>query len=128
MAEIAGARQAVELQERGAPSEQVQAALERTGVEALDPHTLRVTLVQLRAGTTVDPSATAGAASLQVLQGRIALQTGGRTTEVGAGQLVILSENLREPLRATEDSTLLVTVAWEEGAGAWDEEEASGQH
>jgi ABC-type oligopeptide transport system substrate-binding subunit len=48
MAEIAGAREVVELQERGAPSEQVRAALERTGVEALDPHTLRVTLERPR--------------------------------------------------------------------------------
>ena len=48
MAEIVGAREAVELQERGAPAEQVQAALERTGVEALDPHTLRVTLARPR--------------------------------------------------------------------------------
>ncbi len=48
MAEISGAREAVELQERGAPAEQVRAALERTGVEALDPHTLRVTLERPR--------------------------------------------------------------------------------
>lgn len=48
MAEIAGARQAIELQEHGAPAEQVQAALARTGVEALDPHTLRVTLERPR--------------------------------------------------------------------------------
>jgi peptide/nickel transport system substrate-binding protein len=48
MAEIAGAREAVELQERGAPADQVQAALGRTGVEALDPHTLRVTLERPR--------------------------------------------------------------------------------
>jgi peptide/nickel transport system substrate-binding protein len=48
MAEIAGAREAVDLQERGAPAEQVRAALERTGVEALDPHTLRVTLERPR--------------------------------------------------------------------------------
>jgi peptide/nickel transport system substrate-binding protein len=48
MAEIAGAREVLELQERGAPSEQVKAALERTGVEALDPHTLRVTLERPR--------------------------------------------------------------------------------
>lgn len=48
MAEIAGAREVVDLQERGAPAEQVQAALERTGVEALDPHTLRVTLERPR--------------------------------------------------------------------------------
>jgi ABC-type transport system substrate-binding protein len=48
LAEIAGARQAIELQEHGAPAEQVQAALARTGVEALDPHTLRVTLERPR--------------------------------------------------------------------------------
>jgi peptide/nickel transport system substrate-binding protein len=48
MADIAGAREAVDLQEHGAPAEQVRAALERTGVEALDAHTLRVTLERPR--------------------------------------------------------------------------------
>ncbi|MDY7228864.1 peptide ABC transporter substrate-binding protein [Hyalangium rubrum] len=48
MAEILGAREVLELQERGAPVEQVRAALERTGVEALEPHTLRVTLERPR--------------------------------------------------------------------------------
>jgi peptide/nickel transport system substrate-binding protein len=44
MAELAGAHEALALQERGAPAEEVRAALERTGVEAVDAHTLRVTL------------------------------------------------------------------------------------
>lgn len=48
MAEIAGVREVLALQERGAPTEQVQAALARTGVEALDPRTLRVTLERPR--------------------------------------------------------------------------------
>ncbi len=48
LAEIAGVREVLDLQERGAPSEQVRAALERTGVEALAPHTLRVTLARPR--------------------------------------------------------------------------------
>jgi peptide/nickel transport system substrate-binding protein len=48
LAEIAGVREAIALHESGAPSEQVRAALERTGVEALDPHTLRVTLERPR--------------------------------------------------------------------------------
>ncbi len=48
LAEIAGVREAIALQEGGAPSEQVRVALERTGVEALDPHTLRVTLERPR--------------------------------------------------------------------------------
>jgi ABC-type oligopeptide transport system substrate-binding subunit len=48
MAEIAGARQVVELQDHGASAEQVREALEHTGVEALDSHTLRVTLERPR--------------------------------------------------------------------------------
>jgi peptide/nickel transport system substrate-binding protein len=48
MAEIAGVRGVLELLERGAPREQVQAALVPTGVEALGPHTLRVTLERPR--------------------------------------------------------------------------------
>ncbi len=48
MGEIAGVRQVLELQEQGAPAGELQAALERTGVEALGPHTLRVTLERPR--------------------------------------------------------------------------------
>jgi peptide/nickel transport system substrate-binding protein len=48
MSELAGAAEVLELQERGAPAEQVRAALGRVGVEALGPHTLRVTLERPR--------------------------------------------------------------------------------
>lgn len=48
MADLDGAREVLELQERGAPAEQVHAALERVGVEAVDAHTLRVTLERPR--------------------------------------------------------------------------------
>ena len=48
MSELAGASEVLELQERGAPQEQVRAALGRVGVEALGPHTLRVTLERPR--------------------------------------------------------------------------------
>jgi ABC-type oligopeptide transport system substrate-binding subunit len=48
LADLAGAEEVLALQERGAPREQLQAALARTGVEALDAHTLRVTLSRPR--------------------------------------------------------------------------------
>lgn len=48
MADLEGAVEALALQERGAPEAEVAAALERVGVEALDPHTLRVTLARPR--------------------------------------------------------------------------------
>ena len=91
--------------------------------------TLRVTLVRLLGGTTVHPSATAGAASLQVIEGRISIgdmQSAG--SEATAGELLVFPNNLRDTLRAVEDSTILITIAWEEGAGAWDQEEQEGRH
>jgi quercetin dioxygenase-like cupin family protein len=87
---------------------------------------LRVTLVLLRAGVTLDPQAAAGGASLHVLEGRLHVQADSRVLEAGTGDLVVLSANLREPIRAEEDSAFLVTVAWPEGAGAWEQEAATG--
>lgn len=48
MADLDGAMEALALQERGAPEAEVRAALERVGVEAVDAHTLRVTLARPR--------------------------------------------------------------------------------
>jgi quercetin dioxygenase-like cupin family protein len=87
---------------------------------------LRVTLILLRGGVTVDPQAAAGGASLQVLEGRLRMQADTRVLEATPGDLVVLGENLREPIRAEEDSLFLVTVAWPEGAGAWEQEATAG--
>ncbi|HZI14800.1 MAG TPA: peptide ABC transporter substrate-binding protein [Myxococcus sp.] len=48
MVDLEGAAEALALQEKGASEAEVQAALERVGVEAVDPHTLRVTLARPR--------------------------------------------------------------------------------
>ncbi len=88
---------------------------------------LRVTLVVLEATGTMAPESSAGGASLQVLEGRLRVQTDGAIHEVGPGQVVIVAENLHEPIQAAEQSAFLVTVAWPEGAGAWSEEEAAGR-
>ena len=55
------------------------------------------------------------------------MQADGDALEAGPGDLVVLSENLREPVKAEEDSTFLITVAWPEGAGAWDREASVGR-
>jgi quercetin dioxygenase-like cupin family protein len=88
--------------------------------------TLRATLICLRRGVRVEPEATAGESTVLVVEGRVRVQAGARVIDLSAGQLVALSQNLRDPIEAAEDSTLLITVAWEEGAGAWDEEERQG--
>ncbi len=88
---------------------------------------LRLTLVVLEANATMAPEASAGGASLQVLDGRLRVQTQGQIHEVGPGQVAVLAENLHEPIQAGERTAFLVTVAWPEGAGAWAEEEAAGR-
>ena len=88
---------------------------------------LRVVLIAVRAGTTLDPHSITGAASLHVLSGRVTVQVEGRTRPVGSGTFVVLSDNLHEPIAALEDTVLLATVAWPDRAGAWTLETAPGR-
>lgn len=85
---------------------------------------LRVTLMRLQGGVKVEPSSVAGSASLHVLEGRMRLQVDGQAQELGQGEIVILAENLKEPIEALEDCAFLLTVAWDQGAGASNQEAA----
>jgi len=89
---------------------------------------LRVTMVSLDANATISPEASDGGATLQVLEGRLRVQVDGAIEELGAGELIVLDQNLREPIQAAERSAFLITVAWPEGAGAWSQEQAQGRH
>jgi quercetin dioxygenase-like cupin family protein len=100
----------------------------RTAKTLAKSDNLRVTLVHLRAGTKVHPTASAGAATLHILQGRLSVEMSGTPETAGPGELLVFTDNLRQPIQALEDCTFLVTVAWEEGAGAWDQEEQQGHH
>src|SRR5882724_5941708 len=61
---------------------------------------LRLTLVVLEANATMAPEASAGGASLQVLNGRLRVQTDGQVHELGPGQIAVLAENLHDPIQA----------------------------
>ena len=76
---------------------------------------LRVTLVLLTSGATLNPESTAGGASLHVLKGRVRVQAEDERWDLGPGDLIAL---LREPVTAMEEAAFLVTVAWPAGAGA----------
>jgi quercetin dioxygenase-like cupin family protein len=89
-------------------------------------HNLRVTLITLAAGATLDPHAIAGGAALHLLHGRLRVHPDDVTQVLEAGELMVLAENLRKPVEAVEASTLLAVVAWPDGAGAWDREAANG--
>jgi quercetin dioxygenase-like cupin family protein len=85
---------------------------------------LRVTLVLLTSGATLNPESTAGGASLHVLEGRVRVQAEGEQRDLAPHDLIVLGENLREPVTAIEEAAFLVTVAWPAGAGASEHEGA----
>lgn len=89
---------------------------------------LRVTLVYLDANATMAPEASEGGATVQVIEGRLRIQTDGTVHELGPGEVIVLEQNLRQPIQAAERSAFLVTVTWPEGAGAWAQEQAQGHH
>lgn len=88
---------------------------------------LRITLVCMEANTTLSPEASAGGATIQVIEGRLRMQTDGTVHELGPGELMVMEENLRQPIQAAERSAFLLTVYWPEGAGAWSQEQAQGR-
>jgi quercetin dioxygenase-like cupin family protein len=88
---------------------------------------LRVTLITLRSGSTIDPHAIAGGATLYVLEGRLRIHPGDVAEEVETGDVLVLNENLRKPVLALDDATVLAMVAWPDGAGAWAAESADGR-
>jgi quercetin dioxygenase-like cupin family protein len=87
---------------------------------------LRVTLVLLSSGTTLNPESTAGGASLHVLEGRLRVHAEGERWDLGPRELIVLGENLRDPVTAIEETAFLVTVAWPAGAGASEHTGAEG--
>jgi quercetin dioxygenase-like cupin family protein len=83
---------------------------------------LRVTLVLLTSGATLNPESTAGGARLHVLEGRVRVQAEGEQWDLGPRDVIVFGENLREPVTALEEAAFLVTVAWPAGAGAAEHE------
>jgi quercetin dioxygenase-like cupin family protein len=73
-------------------------------------HTLRQTLVALRAGAALDEHENPGEATLQVLAGRVRLTSGDSSTDGTTGDLLTVPD-ARHSLTALEDAAVLLTVA-----------------
>jgi quercetin dioxygenase-like cupin family protein len=104
-----------------------RSSAQRSAITLAKSRGLRITLVVMGANSTMSPDATDGGATIQVIEGRLRVQSEGSMHELGPGQLMVLDQNLREPIQAAEQAAFLVTVAWPEGAGAWSQEQASGR-
>ncbi|MEU8233156.1 cupin domain-containing protein [Actinoplanes sp. NPDC048967] len=73
-------------------------------------HTLRQTLIALRAGAALDEHENPGEATLHVLTGRVRLASGDTSTDGTTGDLLVIPD-ARHSLTALEDAAVLLTVA-----------------
>jgi quercetin dioxygenase-like cupin family protein len=71
---------------------------------------LSVVLAHLHAGASLDEHAAPGAATVQVLDGRVRVRIGDETVEAPGGRLVAFNAGVRHSVEALEDSTLLLTL------------------
>lgn len=72
---------------------------------------LTVVLVTMEAGNVIPEHQSAGTSTIQVLDGRVALASGGRTMDLAPGQLTAFAPMVAHDVRALEPSVILLTVA-----------------
>jgi quercetin dioxygenase-like cupin family protein len=73
-------------------------------------HDLRQTLIAMTAGTVLGEHESPGEATLQVLEGRVALHTGDEHQDADTGDHLMIPP-LRHDLAALTDAVVLLTVA-----------------
>jgi len=82
---------------------------------------LRVVLVTMRAGASLDEHTAPGPVAIQALRGRFAVWVGGQedqTPEIAAGGLIVLAAGAPHAVRALADGAFLLTIGWPaSGAG-----------
>lgn len=72
---------------------------------------LRITLVALRRGAALAEHQVTGPVAIQVLSGRLRLDTRGGTITLAAGELAALDAGVAHAAEALDDALLFITVA-----------------
>jgi quercetin dioxygenase-like cupin family protein len=93
------------------------AKAERTGVLAktlVKEGPLRVVIVGLRAGSTLQDHKAGGPVTVQLLEGTALVSLEGRSVSLQERQVMVVNANVRHSVVASGDAVLLLTVAWNE--------------
>ncbi len=77
---------------------------------------LRVVLVTMRAGTTLQEHSAPGSITMQPLGGRFVFTADGVDQELVPGQLITAKPGVRHAVHALDDGAFLLTLAWHDHA------------
>ncbi len=75
-------------------------------------HDFRVVLLNMERGAHIKEHHADGTISVQVLNGNIRMNVGGKPHELTAGNLFTLAASIRHDVEALEDSAFLLTISW----------------
>ena len=83
----------------------------RTATTLVKDGPLRITLVALRKGVSLQEHQVSGAVSIQALRGRVALKAEGAPLDLRPGQLAALDADVRHAATALTDCAILITMS-----------------
>ena len=73
---------------------------------------LRILLISMESGARMEEHHSDGRVSIQVLEGTVRVRIQQQVREVSAGNLLAIDRSIKHDVEATEDSVLLLTIAW----------------
>lgn len=109
--DLAAEHMLIDLGEADGELRERAAGQDRQGITLVKQSGLNVVLTFLKSGASLAEHAAPGAATVQVVEGRIRAQVGGNDVEVAAGQVLAFDADVRHSVEALEESTLLLTLA-----------------
>jgi quercetin dioxygenase-like cupin family protein len=73
---------------------------------------LRILLIGMESGARLEEHHNDGRISIHVLEGEVKMRVQQQSQHFSAGQILALDRSIQHDVEATEDSVLLVTIAW----------------
>lgn len=83
----------------------------RTATTLVKDGSLRIMLVALNQGVSLQEHHVAGAVSIQALRGRVAVEADGSRVDLRTGQLLVLDADVRHRATAMTDCAILITMS-----------------
>ena len=75
-------------------------------------HDFRVVLITMEPGAQMKEHHADGTISMQILNGKVRMNIGGKAHELSAGNLFTLAASIRHDVEALDDSAFLLTISW----------------